>query len=306
MKKARIALAIGVLCISIFPILVKLNLTPGVISAFYRMAIAAVLLVPYVLITKRLKKIPNKLFLLSVLCGVIFGSDIAIWNIAIQRSTATQATLLANLSPVWVGFGALFFLKDKPLVNFWIGTVIALLGMVFLVGFKTFLNLELDLAFWFAVISGMIYATYILISKNVLSQVDVLTFISISMASSTIFLGIVSYVIGEPFSGFSNTGWWVLLVQGVVCQLLAWLLISYAIQHMRATRVSLSLLGQALMASLFAWVFLGEAITLQMALGGLLLLFGIRVTFYQKQLNLKVLFHAVSSNKKHREGLLDK
>lgn len=287
MKKAHIALAIGVLCISIFPILVKLNLTPGVVSAFYRMAIASVLLLPYVLITKRLKKISNRLFLLSMLCGVIFGMDISIWNIAIQNSTATQATLLANLSPVWVGIGALFFLKDKPTVNFWIGTVIALLGMVLLVGFKIFLNFELDLAFWFALVSGMLYAVYIIISKNVLSHVDVVTFVTISVVSSALFIGIVSYIIGEPFSGFTNAGWLVLLIEGVVCQLLAWLLISYATQHMRATRVSLSLLGQALLASLWAWMFLDESISLQMAIGGLFLLFGIRVTFYQKKLGFK-------------------
>jgi hypothetical protein len=35
-----------------FPILIKLKLAPGLISAFYRMAIAVSLLLPYVLITK--------------------------------------------------------------------------------------------------------------------------------------------------------------------------------------------------------------------------------------------------------------
>lgn len=288
MKKPRIALAIGVVCISIFPVLVKLNLTPGVISAFYRMTIAAVLFLPYVIISKRFKKISGRLFFLSMLCGVLFGTDISIWNIAIQKSTATQATLLSNLTPVWVGISSLFFMRDKPTVNFWIGTFIALFGMVLLVGFKIFKNLELDLPFWFAIISGIIYAAYILISKKVLSQVDVITFITISMVSSSLYLGLVSYVINEPFWGFSNEGWWVLIIQGVVCQLLAWLLISYATQHIRATRVSLSLLGQALLASLLAWLFLDETITLQMAIGGVFMLLGIRVTFYSKQISFNL------------------
>ena len=90
--------------------------------------------------------------------------------------------------------------------------------------------------------------------------------------------------VGETFHGFSNVGWFVLLVQGIVCQLLAWLLISYATKHMRATRVSVSLLGQAVFASLLAWAFLDEAISLQMIIGGFILLFGIRITFYQKRL----------------------
>ncbi|HAB27245.1 MAG: EamA family transporter [Xanthomarina sp.] len=284
MKKARIALVVGIFCISIFPILVKLNLTPGVISAFYRMLFSLLLLLPYVLISKQLQ-IPNlKAGLLAVICGVIFGSDVAVWNIAIQESTATQASLLTNLSPVWVGVFSLFFLKDKPKTNFWIGTVIAVFGMIMLVGFTVFKNLDFDLAFIFGVLSGVLYAIYMLVSKEVLKSMTVISFMTISLMSSSIYLGAVSYAINEPFTGFSNAGWLVLVIQAVVCQLLAWLLISYATQHMRATRVSVSLLGQGILASILAWLFIDEAISLQMVLGGLILLFGIRVTFFEKQL----------------------
>lgn len=287
MTKARVALVLGVLCISIFPILVKLNLTPGLISAFYRMAIASAVILPYVLITNKFRLPSKKIMFLSMVCGTIFGADVAVWNIAIQESTATQATLLTNLSPVWVGIGAFLFLKDKPTQNFWIGTVIAIFGMVLLVGFSTFLNLNFDLAFSFGVLSGMLYAVYMLTSKNILNETDVLSFMTISVVSSAVSLGIISYFMGASFSGFSDLAWFVLIIQGLVCQLIAWLLISYATKHMRATRVSVSLLGQAVLATLLAWLFLDEAVTLQMILGGFFLLFGIRITFYQKQLNLK-------------------
>lgn len=282
MTKPRIALAIGIICISIFPILVKLNLSPGLVSAFYRVAIAAALLIPYVLITKQFKWPTKNLFLLSILCGVIFGLDVGVWNIAIQGSTATQATLLTNLSPVWVGIGSFIFLKDKPKTNFWIGTVFALLGMVLLVGSEIFIDLDFNLAFIFAILSGVLYAIYMLLSKRILSDVEVLSFMSITMLSSTIALGILSLAFNQPFTGFSQMGWLSLLVQGVVCQLIAWLLISYATQHIRATRVSISLLGQAVLASFLAWWFLDEEVTLQMALGGIILLLGIRLTFYER------------------------
>jgi drug/metabolite transporter (DMT)-like permease len=51
---------------------------------------------------------------------------------------------------------------------------------------------------------------------------------------------------------------------------------------MRATRVSVSLLGQAVLTTILAWLFIGEEISFQMILGGIILLFGIRVTFYNK------------------------
>ncbi|TYB78548.1 DMT family transporter [Bizionia myxarmorum] len=285
MKKARLALAIGIICISVFPILVKLNLTPGVISAFYRMAFSFVLILPYALITKQIK-IPNlKMGLLAVLCGVIFGSDVAVWNIAIQESTATQASLLTNLSPVWVGILALFFMKDKPRGNFWIGTLVAVFGMMMLVGFSIFRNLDFDLGFSFGILSGVFYAFYMLISKEALKQLNVITFMTISLGASSIYLAGLSYALDEPFSGFSNTGWFVLVLQAVICQLLAWILISFATKEMRATRISVSLLAQGILASILAWLFLDENISFQMVLGGLVLLFGIRITFYEKQLH---------------------
>ena len=287
MNKPRIALAAGVFFISIFPILVKLNLTPPVVSAFYRMAIASAVLLPYVLLTGKLKKSSRKLTLLSMLCGVIFGLDVGVWNVAIQGSTATQATLLTNLSPIWVGIGAFFFLKDKPTRNFWIGTVIAIIGMVLLVGIRTFLNLDFNLAFGFAILSGMLYAVYMLLSKNILNEVDVWNFMTLTLLASTVSLGGLSLLLGESFGGYSQMGWVTLVVQGLICQLAAWLLISYATKHMRATRVSVSLLGQAVLAAIFAWMFLDETISMQMIVGGLFLLFGIRVTFFQKQIGLR-------------------
>jgi drug/metabolite transporter (DMT)-like permease len=116
--KPRLALAFGILCISIFPILVKLKMTPGLISAFYRMAIAISLLLPYVHITKKFKLPKTNVLLLSILCGVLFASDVAAWNIAIQESSATQASLLVNLSPIWVGIISFAFFKSRPATNF--------------------------------------------------------------------------------------------------------------------------------------------------------------------------------------------
>ncbi|MBU0942698.1 MAG: DMT family transporter [Bacteroidetes bacterium] len=285
--KPRLALAFGILCISIFPILVKLQLTPGLISAFYRMAFAFSLLLPYMLFSKRFKMPEKKHLLLAVVCGVLFASDVAVWNIAIQESSATQASLLTNLSPLWVGIISYVFLNIKPATNFWIGTTVALFGMAMLVGFQFFLELDFDNAFILAVLSGIFYSIYLLVSKKALTHIDVLSFMTISLLASSIFLAIACVILNEPFTGFSDMGWFVLVIQAVVCQLMAWLSISYATQHMRATRVSLSLLSQAVLTSILAWFFLDEKITINMVIGGLILLLGIRITFYTNTLGFK-------------------
>jgi drug/metabolite transporter (DMT)-like permease len=294
--KPRLALAFGILCISIFPILVKLKLTPGLISAFYRMAIAISLLLPYVLITKKFTLPKANILFLAILCGVLFASDVAVWNIAIQDSSATQASLLTNLSPLWVGIISFAFLKTRPATNFWIGTSIALFGMAMLVGFQFFIELNFDRAFILAVLSGILYSIYLLVSKKVLSQANVLSFMTISLSASAVYLGVICLLLDEPFSGFTDLGWFVLLIQAVVCQLMAWLSISYATQHMRPTRISLSLLGQAVLTAVLAWLFLDEKITLNMIIGGIILLLGIRTTFYTKTLSIKNIYNKSTAN----------
>ena len=288
LTKPRIALLIGILCISIFPVIVRLNLTSGLISAFYRMAIATVIILPFALYRKKLKLENIKMLLPMMVCGILFASDIAVWNISIQNSSATQATLLTNLSPIWVGVFSLLFLSFRPRKSFWLGTLIALIGMTVFVGVDTILNLQLDFAFFLGVLSGVLYALYILVSKSVLEKLEVITFITYSMIFSTIFLLIINVAFGEQFFGFSNKAWISLFVQGIVCQLIAWLLISYSTQKMRATRVSLSLLSQAIFATILAAIFVNEKITNVQMIGSVIILAGIATTFYEKNTTVKL------------------
>ena len=283
MTKPRIALFLGILCISIFPVIVRMNLTSGLISAFYRMAIATAIILPFAIYKKKLYLEDFKTLLPIAVCGILFASDIAVWNISIQHSSATQATLLTNLSPIWVGVFSFIFLSYRPRKSFWLGTLIALIGMLTFVGIDTILELKLDSAFFLGILSGVLYALYILTSKKLLAKLEIITFITYSMIFSTVFLFFINMYFGEHFFGFSNEAWISLLTQGIVCQLIAWLLISYSTQNMRATRVSLSLLSQAIFATILAAVILSEKITVIQMVGSVIILAGIATTFYEKK-----------------------
>ena len=284
MINPRVSLVVGVLSISIFPVLVKWAPVSGITSAFYRMFIGFVCLLPYVLITKKLALPPKSLWLPIFLCGIVFGSDIAVWNMSIHYSNATQATLLTNLSPVWVGIGSFLFLSDNPSRRFWIGTLIAVSGLVVLIGFDTFANMKFDKGFLLAVLSGILYATYILISKSVLGKISIVNFMIYNMAVSSIYLLIICILTNEPLWNFSSTVWGVFLIQGLICQLLGWLALNYTVKKMDAKRVSLSLLSQSVVTGMMAWLFINEKISLQMIIGGLIILAGIGFTFTKERL----------------------
>lgn len=285
MLNPRVSLLIGVIAISIFPVLVKWAPVSGISSAFYRMAIAVVFLLPYVLFKKLLQKPEGSLWVPIFVCGILFGSDIAIWNLSIHYSNATQATLLTNLSPVWVGIGSAIFLNDRPARQFWIGTIVALVGMVILMGLDTFTQMRFDKGFLMAVTSGFLYASYMIVSKRVLNRINIVSFMTYSMIISSTYLFIICLVMQQPLWNFTPTIWGVLSIQGLICQLLGWLTISYAVQKLDAQRVSLSLLSQSVATGLLAWIFIDEKVSLQMIVGGIIILIGIGITFMKKKVS---------------------
>ncbi|WP_353718139.1 DMT family transporter [Dyadobacter sp. 676] len=279
MSNPRVNLIIGIISISIFPVLVKWAPVSGVTSAFYRMLFGLLFLLPYLVVTGRFTLPKGALWFPIVLCGIIFATDIAVWNLSIHYSNATQATLLTNLSPVWVGVGSFLFLPDKPGPRFWTGTLVALIGMVILIGVETFTAMKIDLGFALAVLSGILYASYMLISKTVLNKIDIVSFMTVSMAVSSAYLFVVCLVFDQPVWYFKPVIWGVFVVQGLICQLIGWLTISTAVKQMDAKSVSLSLLSQAVVTGLFAWFFIGEKITMQMIAGGAIILTGIAITY---------------------------
>ena len=283
MGKSRISLVTGVIAISIFPVLVKWAPVSGISSAFYRMFIAVAFLLPFVIIKKQLQKPDRSLCLPVFVCGILFGSDIAIWNLSIHYSNATQATLLTNLSPVWVGIGSALFLTEKPKRQFWIGTVVALSGMVILMGPETFMQMRFDKGFLMAVTSGILYASYMIVSKKVLTRLNIVSFMTYSMTVSSIYLFIICLLLQQPLLNFSPTIWGVLGIQGLICQLLGWLTISYAVQKLDAQRVSLSLLSQSIVTGILAWIFINEKISSRMIIGGIIILAGIGITFLRNR-----------------------
>jgi drug/metabolite transporter (DMT)-like permease len=277
----RLSLVIGICCIALFPVLVKWTVVPEITSAFFRLAIAAVLFTALHLIKHNFKSIGLTNWYLVVLCGILFAVDIAVWNKAIALSSATQASLLTNLAPVWVGFGALLFLPQKPTRNFWFGVTVALMGLVVFLGIDNFTNgtFSLNAGFGLGVLSSVVYACYMVLSKKALSMNQVVPFMMVSMWAAALFLFFLGIAFDTPFSGFDSKTWFSLALQGVICQFAGWLSISYSLSKMRANRVSLALLGSVVVTALLAYLILSEGVTWDMLIGGVIMLAGIGLTF---------------------------
>lgn len=277
----RLTLVIGILCISFSPILVKLAGVSPLGLAFYRVFIAWLLLLPYCIIKNKLK-IGRRQLVIALIAGVVFAADIAVWNISLLKISATVSTLVANLAPVWVGLMGYVLLRQRSGSVFWIGTGIALVGMVVLVGYQHIIHLEFNAGILLALLASMLYAGYIMISKNIMADIDVFTFMFYSMAGSAIFLLVISGFMQEDMVHFSVRVWLCFVGMGVICQLTGWLTINYSLRYMASTRVAIALLSQTVFAGILAAFFLNERLTLTEIIGSAIVLAGIAVTFLKK------------------------
>ena len=264
----------GVLCISWSAIFVKLADVSGLSSAFYRMFIGLIGVMP-IWFFRRKPITDKKSVRIAILCGVIFACDIAVWNVSILLTKAAISTLIANLAPVWVGIGAILFLKEKPGRIFWIGTAIALFGVSVIVGIDKIYSSKLNAGHFLAILASLFYAFYLLIMRKGRLHLDTVTFTMISMLTSSVVLFFISLLTGTQLSGFSTQSWEALIALGLVSQLGGWLAINYAMAYMPPTIASVSLLSQSVFTALIAIPVLGEQLTEDEIFGAAIVLTGI-------------------------------
>ena len=269
-----ILLLFGTLCISWSAILVKIANISGFGSGFYRMLIGTIAILPVWLYFRKPVSDRNGVKV-AILCGILFSGDIALWNTSIMLSKATISTLLGNLAPVWVGIGALLFMKEKPSRIFWIGTIISMLGVTIIIGINQVLQANLNFGNALAIFASMFYGSYLFIARKGRNTLDTFSFTFISTMTSTVVLGLICLFTSTPLWGFNSTTWWALGALGVVPQLLGWLAINQALGHIHPTVASVTLLSQTAFTAVFSVLLLGEILTVHEIGGAMVVLVGI-------------------------------
>lgn len=278
----KASLIVGIICISFSPIFVKLADATPLASGFYRIFSAWIVLAPYCIFANKLK-IGQKDLLVALLGGIIFAADIAVWNISLMKISATISTLIANLAPVWVGLISFLLFRKRSGALFWIGTFVAILGMVVLVGLGNILHLQFNIGLIYALVASFFYAIYILITKGVLRNISTVTFMFYNMLGASIFLLIICLFRHDNLLQFSTGTWLCLVGMGLICQLVGWITINYSINHLEATKVAIALLSQTVIAGIWATLFLHEKLAFKEIAGSIIVLMGIAVTFLKRK-----------------------
>lgn len=272
------ALALGITALSLSAMFVRWADAPGAMTGFYRLLISTVLMFPlFVRQQTRREKIDRKFLLFPIIGGVFTALDFTLWNTSVQYTTAANATLLGNTSPLWVALIALFLFREKLRGSFWIGLALALTGAMLVVGSNFLKNPTLGFGDLLASTAAIFYALYQLTTQRGRKYIDPFRYTWLVGVSATAGMFIINIVLGNSFTGFSTQTWLVFLATAVISQMIGYLSISYALGHLPASVVAPTLIGQPILTTILAIPLLGEIPAPVQWLGGAVALAGIYI-----------------------------
>ncbi|HZY44150.1 MAG TPA: DMT family transporter [Anaerolineae bacterium] len=284
-RAAYFILAFGIFCIGFSAIFVKLADLPGSTSGFYRLGIASIALLP-IYLARRSKYPPmsKRVFSLAALGGLFFALDVWAWQSALTYTSAASATLLGNTSSIIVALGAWLIFREKLRLPFWTGLFIAFIGVLLVLGADFLTPHASDAAAnirtegnLLALLGACFYAGYLLTTQHTRARLDTVAYLFLMSAIGAIILLGFTIAQGDPLWGFSIKSWLALLGLALITHVIGWLAISYALGHIRASIVSVTLLGQPVLTALFSIPLLGEGLVPLQIIGGLLALSGIYI-----------------------------
>ena len=273
------ALLLGATAIGTSALFVKVSETGPVATAFWRVFLALPLLWLWSSLGQREHHgagFANARGLM-IACGLFFAGDLAVWHWSIMLTSVANSTLLANLAPIFVALAAWLMFRQRPQRKFLAGLTIAVTGMVLLIGGDFQLQGTELIGDALGVVTAMFYAGYQLTVTKLRERVATSTLMAWTGLITAIVLLPIALLTGEQMLPVSVMGWVKLAGLALISQVAGQSLIAYAMAHLPATFSSVGLLFQPVMATLFAWLLLGEAVSALQLAGGITVLIGIRM-----------------------------
>jgi len=275
---AYLALGVGILSLGFSAIFVRWANAPGIVTSFYRMAIATALLAwPFYRRVKATGSLSRRGLRFAVLGGLFFLADVALWSTGVVLSGATNPTLLANTAPLWVGLGALVLFRERLKAMFWVGLMLAMTGAVVILGLDSLRAVSFGVGTLFGLLAGIFYGGYFLITQRGRETLDSLTYFWPAAVTSTLGLLVLSLALRQPLSGYPASTYLNFVALGLVTQVFGYLAINHALGYLPASIVSPTMLGQPVVTAILAGPLLGEALSPWQGLGGLTVLAGVYV-----------------------------
>jgi drug/metabolite transporter (DMT)-like permease len=240
---------------------------------------------------KHFKRI-NKSDLLAVLFLGIIGVFINQWSffVGLQTADPTTSALILATTPILTSILAAIFLKEKLTISMLLGSIVAIIGIYFVVAKGNLSSLHIEKGLLWIVLTMITFAIMIIMTRLLSHKIDPLTI--------TLYSNVVGLIVSIPFVFLLDThvhisskisDWSFLIGTAVVVHGIATLIWNNNIRHVDASKASILSNLEPFVAMLMGLILLYKPITGAELLGSLFIVGGVVLSTYQrKKLNSRV------------------
>lgn len=255
---AFLALMLGNVALALGPWLVRLADVGPIAAGFWRLALAApllLLLLAFPSPRRMVPRLPGLLWATLAIGGFFFAADLAAWHSGILRTRLANATLFGNTSSflfVIYGFAQARRLPGRMQA---FALLLAFVGAALLLGRSYELsprNLVGDL---FCLLAGLFYLVYLISVDRARATLGSLQTLAFATLFGVAPLLLFALALGEPILPHD---WTPLLLLALGSQVLGQGCMVYAIGLLSPLVVGLTLLTQPIVSAAIGWYVYGE------------------------------------------------
>lgn len=285
-RLAIMALVAGSLGIGFSPIFVRLSELPPVATAFWRVAIAVPVLWAWMAAEARGAEARRATISapmswgdrgVLILAGLFFAGDLATWHWSLHHTSVANATLFANIAPLFVTLFAWLLFKERFRPLFLAGLAVSMVGVLTLMGRSFSIGGDNLMGDGVGLITAMFYAGYFVTVGRLRRRFPTAVIMTWSGVVTALVLLVMTLVSGEPIWATTLYGWLVLAGLALISHAGGQSLIAHALAHLPVAFSSITVLLQPVLAAILAWLLLAEPLGAIDILGMAIVLVGIAV-----------------------------
>ena len=214
-----------------------------------------------------LRKINKEMLLKGSLAGLFLGTGYIFQTLGLARTGAAITGFVTGLYVVLTPLIAAVFLKEKIKAFTWFCVVLATIGLALL----SLRGWEVGIGEALVFVSAIAFAAHIVTLSKWSLGFDAYALTIVQLSICALLTGVIS--IGQGYEKPTDSGvWGVVIFTAVIATAVAFIVQTWSQAHMSSTKVAVILTMEVVFAALFAVAFGGESLTLQVSIGGAMVL----------------------------------
>lgn len=288
-------LVVGIIGVSLAAVWIRLALDAAnpsnkvgfsLFLAAARLIIAAVILLP----TSRnlkLSEINAQTYYYAIAAGVCLAFHFATWITSLAYTSIAASTVLVTTNPIWVGLFSWWWYREK--ITRWgiVAVTIALIGgMIIAIADSNSAGSYSNpiLGDFLALIGAIMSSLYMIFGSQAQRRgLTTGTYIAIAYSTAAICLLPVPLLYHTSYFGHTGKVYLYLCLMTLISQIIGHSSLNWSIRWISPTLVSLSLLFEPVVASVIGAIIFQEIPSIQLLLGGLIILIGILIFLRQEK-----------------------